>query len=51
MFEGGDVFHSPCVFFLNNLRTVYIRMLKLLHLFNIVVVNKFCLAFCMHRVR
>ena len=29
-------------FLLNNLKTTYIRTLKLLHFFNIIVVNKFC---------
>ena len=38
--EGGG-FHSPSGFFLNNLKMAYVRMLKLLQFFNIIVVNKF----------
>ena len=41
---GGST--HPCVFFLNNLKTAYIRTLKLLYLFNIIVVNKFCYFLC-----
>ena len=39
---GGGGPPTPVVFFLNNLKTAYIRTLKLLQLFNIIVVNKFC---------
>ena len=35
------IFAPPC-FILNNLKIAYIRTLKLLHFFNIIVVNKFC---------
>ena len=38
--EGGPP--PPLVSILNNLKTVYIRTLKFLHFFNIIVVNEFC---------
>ena len=49
---GGGMLSTPHPpwFLLNNLKTAYIKTFKLLHIFYIIVVNKFCDFFVIHRV-